>query len=90
MDVAWDVLISAAVILFGIGMLSHERFGRIFGSAGIILGALLLVFNLWYFPSPPAAAGSIDWGPAVALWLLIVSLQLLRSLTWARGQGEEN
>lgn len=38
MDVAWDVLISTAVILFGIAMLRHPRFGKIIGGLGIVFG----------------------------------------------------
>jgi hypothetical protein len=86
LDVAWDVLISAAAILFGIGMTRHRSFGKVMGGAGIALGSLLLGFNLWYFPTPPANAGSIDWGPFVALWALAVFVQQLRSLGWARAR----
>lgn len=82
-DVAWDVMISVAIVLFGISMLHHPRFGRVFGSIGIISGILVLSFNLWYFPTPPAAANSIDWGPLVALWLLATFILLLRSIGWA-------
>jgi hypothetical protein len=83
-DVAWDVLISVAVILFGIAMLLHPKFGKILGGLGIVLGGLLLTFNLWYFPTPPASANSIDWGPLVALWFVAVFIQLLRAQSWAR------
>lgn len=78
LDVAWDVLIAAAVVLFGLAMLRHRDFGRVFGGLGVALGALLLGFNLWYFPIPPGDAGSIDWGPFVALWALAVFVLLLR------------
>ena len=89
-DVAWDVLISVAVILFGIAMLHHPRFGRVFGSIGIISGLLALTFNLWYFPTPPAAAHSIDWGPLVALWLLVTFVMLLLAGNWARTRLRED
>ena len=88
LDVAWDVLISVAVILFGISMLRHPSFGRILGGIGIVSGALALSFNLWYFPTPPSAANSIDWGPFVALWLLVTFIMLLRSSKWAKEQSE--
>jgi hypothetical protein len=88
-DVAWDVLIATAVVLSGIAMLRHRRFGRVFGGLGVALGALLLGFNLWYFPTPPADAGSIDWGPFVALWALAVFVQQLRSRRWARARLDE-
>lgn len=77
LDVAWDVLVSAGVVLFGIAMLRHPAFGRVLGSAGIVLGALLLGFNLRHFPVPPANADSIDWGPFVALWMMVVFVRLL-------------
>jgi hypothetical protein len=87
-DVAWDVLISVAVMLFGIAMLRHPQFGRVIGGVGIIAGALLLSFNLWYFPTPPAAANSIDWGPLVALWMVVAFIMLLRSGKWAREHSD--
>jgi hypothetical protein len=83
-DVAWDVLISVAVILFAAAMLGHPKFGRILGGLGIVLGALLLGYNLWYFPVPPASAHSVDWGPFVALWLLVTFALLLRVPKWVR------
>ncbi|HST20812.1 MAG TPA: hypothetical protein VLR90_06835 [Blastocatellia bacterium] len=83
MDVAWDVLISVAVILFGIEMVRHPKFGKVMGGLGIVLGSLLLVFNLWYFPVPPASAHSIDWGPFVALWMLAAFVLLLLAVKWA-------
>jgi hypothetical protein len=84
MDVAWDVLITVAVILFGIAMLRHPRFGKIMGSLGILLATLALTFNLYYFPIPPADAHSIDWGPFVALWLVAAFVMLFRAEKWAR------
>lgn len=90
MDVAWDVLISAAVILFGIAMLRHPKFGKIIGGLGIIVGGLLLGFNLWYFPVPPATAKSIDWGPFVALWLVASFVMLLLAERWARERVERD
>jgi len=78
-DVAWDVLISAATILLGIAMIRHPLYGRIFGGIGTLLGSLLLGFNLWYFPIPPASSDSIDFGPFVALWILAAFIILLRA-----------
>jgi hypothetical protein len=78
-DIAWDVLISVAVVLFGLAMLRHPRFG-------VAIGLLLLGFNLYYFPTPPANASSVDWGPFVALWMLVVFVMLLRSSAWARAR----
>ena len=77
MDVAWDVLICTATILFGYSMIKRKGFWKIVGFIGLALGLLLLGFNLFYFPIPPADAGSIDWGPFVAIWYLALSLILL-------------
>ncbi len=83
LDVAWDVLISTAVLLFSAGMLGLRGIaGKLMGSSGLILGSLLLGYNLWYFPQPPVYADSIDWGPFVALWLLLCFLMLATRRPW--------
>jgi len=74
------------VILLGISMVKHPAFGKILGGAGIILGGLLLAFNLYYFPTPPATAESIDWGPAVALWMVVSYVFLLKSTAWVKSK----
>jgi hypothetical protein len=77
MDIAWDVLICTATILFGYSMMKKTGFWRIIGFIGLALGFLLLGFNMYYFPKPPDSVGSIDWGPFVAIWYLVVSIILL-------------
>jgi hypothetical protein len=72
LDIAWDVLISLATILFGYSMIKKTGLWKIAGFIGLALGLLLLVFNLYHFPKPPESVGSIDWGPFVALWYLAV------------------
>lgn len=81
-DVAWDVFICVAGILVGTAMVSHPSYGRIWGGLGILAAGLLLIFNLYTFPYAPAEAGSIDLGPALALWVLAVYIRLI--LTTAR------
>lgn len=78
MDIAWDVLISTSVVLFGWAMFRNKFFGKIVGLTGVLLGLLLLSFNLWFFPVPPASISSIDWGPFVALWMVVAFVILLR------------
>ena len=78
-DVAWDVLIGSAVVLFGIAMMRHNLLLKVLGASGVLIGLLLLSFNLWYFPTPPGDAGSIDWGPLTALWMLVSYVLLLRA-----------
>jgi hypothetical protein len=86
MDVSWDFFIATGTILFGIAMMKHPRFGKIFGILGMFVGLLLLGFNLSTFPVPPGNAGLIDLGPALGLWYLAVTIQVIRSLKWFDGQ----
>jgi hypothetical protein len=87
LDVSWDVFISVGTLLFALNMLKHPRFGKILGGIGALLAVLLLGFNLYTFPIPPANADLIDFGPFVGLWYLIVSIQTLRSLAWAKKES---
>ena len=82
MDVSWDIFIAIGTILFGVTMMKHPRFGKIFGLLGFLIGHFLLVFNLSTFPTPPGDAGLIDLGPVVGLWYLVSALLVLRSLKW--------
>jgi hypothetical protein len=84
LDVSWDVFIGIGTLLFAVKMLSHPRFGKILGGIGALLAILLLGFNLYSFPTPPANANLIDFGPFVGLWYLVISIQTLRSLAWAK------
>lgn len=83
LDVSWDIYLSAATILLGVGMLSHPRFGKIWGVVTVAVGTGLLVLNLLTFPTPPAAAGLIDLGPVIGVWYLVIAIRVLTSLKWA-------
>lgn len=82
MDVSWDIFIAIGTILFGVTMMRHPRFGKIFGFLGFLIGHFLLVFNLSTFPTPPGDAGLIDLGPFVGLWYLAATILVIRSLKW--------
>jgi hypothetical protein len=84
LDVVWDLFISLGTILFAFNMLSHPKLGKIIGGIGILLGAGLLILNIYTFPIPPGEAGSIDLGPFVALWYLAVTIMMAISLRWVR------
>lgn len=84
LDVAWDVYIVLGTFLFAWNMLRHPRFGRIFGGIGMALAAGLAVLNMATFPTPPNSAGLVDLGPLVGLWYVAVSVQVLRSVGWAK------
>jgi hypothetical protein len=89
LDVSWDVYISLGTILFAINMFRHPRFGRVIGASGIVIGVLLLCINLFTFPVPPADAGSVDLGPLVGMWYLVVTIILARSVKWLKIQQQQ-
>ncbi len=89
-DVSWDIFITLGTVLFGLTMLRHPRFGKVLGSLGIIFGLATLVLNLYTFPVPPREAGLIDLRPAVGLWFLIVSVQMMRSIRWLKVFGKSD
>ena len=80
MDVSWDIFIAIGTILFGVTMMKHPRFGKIFGLLGFLIGHFLLVFNLSTFPTPPGDAGLIDLGPIVGLWFVAALVLFFRYL----------
>ena len=82
MDLSWDVYLSVGTFLFALSMLTHPRFGKIFGWLGMSFALLLLYFNFFSFPVPPGEAGLIDFGPAIGLWYLAVAIRILFSLKW--------
>jgi hypothetical protein len=84
LDVAWDAYVGFGTICFALAMMRHPRFGRIFAFFGMAIGAGLLALHLYTFPTPPQNAGLVDLGPALGLWYLVVTIQMWRSLSWAK------
>ncbi len=67
-DVAFDIFYSLGIILVSIVLVQHRGVGRLVGVYGLATAGGLLALNIWFFPTPPAAAGSVDLGPASILW----------------------
>ena len=88
LDISWDIYIAVGTLLFAINAFRHPRLGRIVGALGALIGVSLLSFNLFTFPVPPAEAGSVDLGPLVGIWYLVVTIMLARSIGWLRSQAE--
>jgi hypothetical protein len=88
-DVAWDAFLCSGTACFALAMLRHPRFGIVFALPGLAIAAGLITLHLVTFPWPPQNRGLFDLGPAVGLWYLAVSIQTLRSLSWARSQPGE-
>lgn len=72
LDIAWDCLISASIVLFAIHLWSVSSFGKILSATGVLCGALLFGINMAAFPDPPDSIGMLDMGPFCALWMLVV------------------
>jgi hypothetical protein len=87
LDKAFDVYIGLGTIFFAVAMWRHPRFGRVFAVTGLVIGAGLIFLNFYTFPSSPADAGLFDPGPAIGLWYLAVTIQMSRSVSWAKRGG---
>lgn len=72
LDVAWDLYIGTGTILFALCMFRRDGFGVWLAGPGLLIGSLLLIFNVATFPIPPENAGLVDLGPVVGLWYLVV------------------
>ena len=68
-------------IITNVQLLS-QRFGIVIGGITLFAGLLLLVLNLWTFPTPPGESGLIDVGPFVGLWFLVLNVRVLFSAKW--------
>lgn len=87
LDVVWDILIAGATLLFAVRAWRHPRLGPWFAVPGVAVAVALVATNLVTFPFPPAAAGSVDVGPAIGLWYVAVSIRVLQSMPWVRGRS---
>jgi hypothetical protein len=76
LDVAWDLYIGTGTILFALCMFGRRGLGVWLTVPGLLIGCLLLIFNIATFPKPPESAGLVDFGPLVGLWYLVVYLRL--------------
>jgi len=76
MDLAWDIFISIGTFFFALVMFNHPKMNKVISILGLVFSVLLLGFNLTYFPNPPGEAGSIDFGPFVAIWYLVLMVWL--------------
>ena len=83
LDVAWDLFLALGTILLACNMWHHPRFGRLLAVSGGAIAVALAIANLAVFPEPPGDAGSIDLGPLIGLWYLIVTVRLAMSADWA-------
>jgi len=76
LDVAWDLYVGTGTILFALCMFGRRGLGIWFAVPGLLIGSLLLIFNIATFPKPPDTVGLVDFGPLVGLWYLVVYVRL--------------
>ena len=77
-DLAWDIFVFAGIILWGLALVKHPRFGHFVGWSGVTVGLVALVINAWTYPTPPAEAGLFDIAPLTGLWFTILSIYMIR------------
>ncbi len=77
LDLAWDLFLVLWLVLTGVAMMGHPRFGIRWGIPAVVIGTVLLVVNGMTVPEPPASAGLFDPGPLVGLYALAVSVYIL-------------
>ena len=80
LDVAWDMFILPAMILFSLGVMRDAAFPRWFGFIGLVLGVGGLFLNIWTFPTPPINVGLPDVGPFAMTWYAILFVLLIRAV----------
>jgi len=88
-DVAWDLFIFLSTLLFAINMYNHPRLGKVLSISGVVIGILMITFNILTFPTPPAEAESFDMGPLVGLWGLAVTINILIRYKWIEAKLNE-
>ncbi len=77
LDVAWDLFIGTALLFLAFALQGHPDFGLWWSVPSALLGLLLMVLNVATFPWPPDTQGLLDIGPAVGLFIIVLSGRLL-------------
>lgn len=77
LDVAWDMLIGTALILWGVAMRRRTGLGPGWAFPSVVMGAALIVLNAATFPWPPGDRGLIDIGPFIGVFMLALAIRLV-------------
>jgi hypothetical protein len=85
LDVAWDMLIGTALILWGIAIRGRSGLGPGWGLPSLVMGVALIVLNAATFPLPPGDRGLIDIGPFIGVFMLALAVRL--TILGRRAQG---
>ncbi|MCI0495438.1 hypothetical protein L0Z72_10570 [candidate division KSB1 bacterium] len=76
LDVAWDLLMSTALIFWGVALRRRSGFGPGWAFPSMAVGGLLIVLNVATFPWPPGSRGSFDIGPVAGIFILALNTRL--------------
>jgi hypothetical protein len=77
LDVAWDMLIGTALILWGAAMRQRTGLGPGWAVPSLVFGVALILLNAATFPWPPGDRGLIDIGPFIGLFMLALAGRLV-------------
>ena len=77
LDVAWDMLIGTALILWGVAMRRRIGLGPGWAFPSVVMGGSLIALNAATFPWPPGDRGLIDIGPFIGVFMLALAIRLL-------------
>jgi hypothetical protein len=90
LDISFDIFLMLGVVLLGVAMWGHPRFGKLYAVPGILVAGAALLINLYTFPVPPGSEPGtfVDLGPLIGLWGLFVGIRMLGSLKWAKEKLE--
>jgi len=87
LDVTFDVFIGIGTFCFALRMVTHPKFGALYGYPGMVIAVVgLLGLNFYTFPDPPRESGFAAFEPGLytGLWYLTVTIQIWRSLQWVK------
>ncbi len=76
LDVAWDILIGAGLVFWGLAIRRRSGLGLGWAIPSLLFGIALVILNAATFPWPPANRGLFDIGPAIAVFVLLMSARL--------------
>jgi hypothetical protein len=77
LDVAWDMLIGAALIFSGAAIRRRSGLGLAWAIPSVVLGMALIVLNAATFPWPPGDRGLVDIGPFIGLFVMVLAARLM-------------
>ncbi len=76
LDVAWDLLMGIALVLWGVAIRKRSGLGPGWGLPLVVLGLGLIGLNAATFPWPPGDHGLVDLGPVAGLFMLALAARL--------------